>query len=81
MASTSELKKVKLNITNIKSVLVDGKKAVDEKQKERENFLTKLEEERKQRRESDSNDREGKERGRERERERGRERQQCGKHR
>ena len=42
MASTSELKKVKLNITNIKSVLVDGKKAVDEKQKERENFLTKL---------------------------------------
>ena len=51
MASTSELKKVKLNITNIKSVLVDGKKAVDEKQKERENFLTKLEEERKQKRE------------------------------
>ena len=51
MASTSELKKVKLNITNIKSVLVDGKKSVDEKQKERENFLTKLEEERKQRRE------------------------------
>ena len=51
MASTSELKKVKLNITNIKSVLVDGKKAVDEKKKEREDFLTKLEEERKQRRE------------------------------
>ena len=51
MASTSELKKVKLNITNIKSVLVDGKKAVDEKQKERQDFLTKLEEERKQRRE------------------------------
>ena len=51
MASTSELKKVKLNITNIKSVLVDGKKAVDEKNKEREDFLTKLEEERKQRRE------------------------------
>ena len=51
MASTSELKKVKLNITNIKSVLVDGKKAVDEKNKEREDFLTKLEEERKQKRE------------------------------
>ena len=51
MASTSELKKVKLNITNIKSVLVDGKKAVDEKKKERQDFLTKLEEERKQRRE------------------------------
>ena len=51
MASTSELKKVKLNITNIKSVLVDGKKAVDEKQKERQDFLTKLEEKRKQKRE------------------------------
>ena len=49
MSSTSELKKVKLNITNIKSVLLDGKKAVDEKKKEREDFLTKLEEDRKQR--------------------------------
>ena len=51
MSSTAELKKVKLNITNIKSVLLDGKKAVDEKNKERKDFLTKLEEERKQRRE------------------------------
>ena len=51
MSSTSELKKVKLNITNIKSVLLDGKKAVDEKKKEREDFLTKLEEDRKQRKE------------------------------
>ena len=51
MSSTSELKKVKLNITNIKSVLVDGKKSVDEKKKEREDFLTKLEEDRKQRKE------------------------------
>ena len=51
MSSTSELKKVKLNITNIKSVLLDGKKAVDEKKKEREDFLTKLEEEKKQKQE------------------------------
>ena len=49
MSSTAELKKVKLNITNIKSVLLDGKKAVDEKNKDREDFLTKLAEERKQR--------------------------------
>ena len=49
MSSTAELKKVKLNITNIKSVLLDGKKAVDEKKKDREDFLTKLSEERKQR--------------------------------
>ena len=49
MAATSELKKVKLNVTNIKSVLLDGKKAVDEKKKEREDFLAKLEEEKKQR--------------------------------
>ena len=54
MSSTSELKKVKLNITNIKSVLLDGKKAVDEKNKEREDFLTKLSEERKQKREEKS---------------------------
>jgi len=49
MSSTAELKKVKLNISNIKSVLLDGKKAVDEKKKDREDFLTKLSEERKQR--------------------------------
>ena len=49
MAATSELKKVKLNVTNIKSVLLDGKKAVDEKKKEREDFLAKLEEEKKKR--------------------------------
>ena len=49
MAATSELKKVKLNVTNIKSVLLDGKKAVDEKKKDREDFLAKLEEEKKQR--------------------------------
>ena len=49
MAATSELKKVKLNVTNIKSVLLDGKKAVDEKRKDREDFLAKLEEEKKQR--------------------------------
>ena len=54
MSSTAELKKVKLNITNIKSVLLDGKKAVDEKNKEREDFLTKLSEERKQKREEKS---------------------------
>ena len=48
------VKKVKLNITNIKSVLLDGKKAVDEKNKEREDFLTKLSEERKQKREEKS---------------------------
>ncbi len=51
MAATSELKKVKLNVTNIKSVLLDGKKAVDEKKKEREDFLAKLEEEKKKRQE------------------------------
>ena len=51
MAATSELKKVKLNVTNIKSVLLDGKKAVDEKKKDREDFLAKLEEEKKQRQE------------------------------
>ena len=45
MAATAELKKVKLNVTNIKSVLLDGKKAVDEKKKDREDFLQKLEEE------------------------------------
>ena len=49
MAATAELKKVKLNVTNIKSVLLDGKKAVDEKKKDREDFLAKLEEEKKQR--------------------------------
>ena len=49
MAATSELKKVKLNVTNIKSVLLDGKRAVDEKKKDREDFLAKLEEEKKQR--------------------------------
>ena len=51
MSSTAELKKVKLNITNIKSVLLDGKKAVDEKKKDREDFLTKLAEEKKQKKE------------------------------
>tara|TARA_B100000886_G_scaffold236220_2_gene165401 strand:+ start:1366 stop:2505 length:1140 start_codon:yes stop_codon:yes gene_type:complete len=54
MSSTAELKKVKLNITNIKSVLLDGKKAVDEKKKDREDFLTKLAEERKQKKEEKS---------------------------
>ena len=54
MSSTAELKKVKLNITNIKSVLLDGKKAVDEKTKDREDFLTKLAEERKQKKEEKS---------------------------
>ena len=48
MAATAELKKIKLNINNIKSVLLDGKKTVDEKQKERQDFLDKLEEDRKQ---------------------------------
>ena len=48
MAATAELKKIKLNINNIRSVLLDGKKTVDEKQKERQDFLDKLEEERKQ---------------------------------
>ena len=47
MAATAELKKVKLNVTNIRSVLLDGKKAVDEKKKDREDFLQKLEEEKK----------------------------------
>ena len=51
MSSTAELKKVKLNVTNIKSVLLDGKKAVDDKQKERQEFLDKLAEEKKQRQE------------------------------
>ena len=51
MAATAELKKVKLNVTNIKSVLLDGKKAVDEKRKDRENFLQKLEEEKKKKQE------------------------------
>tara|TARA_B100000900_G_scaffold415075_1_gene443690 strand:- start:1117 stop:2268 length:1152 start_codon:yes stop_codon:yes gene_type:complete len=51
MASTTELKKIKLNITNIKSVLLDGKKAVDEKKKDREDFLQKLAEEKKQKQE------------------------------
>ena len=51
MSSTAELKKVKLNITNIKSVLLDGKKAVDEKKKDRQDFMTKLAEERKQKKE------------------------------
>ena len=45
MSSTAELKKVKLNVTNIKSVLLDGKEAVDDKQKERQEFLDKLAEE------------------------------------
>ena len=48
MAATAELKKIKLNINNIRSVLLDGKKTVDEKQKERKDFLDKLEEDRKQ---------------------------------
>ena len=48
MAATAELKKIKLNINNIRSVLLDGKKTVDEKQKERQDFLDKLEEDRKQ---------------------------------
>ena len=51
MSSTAELKKVKLNVTNIKSVLLDGKKAVDDKQKERQDFLDKLAEEKKQKQE------------------------------
>ena len=48
MAATAALKKIKLNINNIRSVLLDGKKTVDEKQKERQDFLDKLEEDRKQ---------------------------------
>ena len=51
MSSTAELKKVKLNVSNIKSVLLDGKKAVDEKKKDRDDFLKKLAEEKKQREE------------------------------
>ena len=51
MAATAELKKVKLNVTNIKSVLLDGKRAVDEKKKDREDFLQKLEEEKKKKQE------------------------------
>ena len=51
MAATAELKKVKLNVTNIKSVLLDGKKAVDEKRKDREDFFQKLEEEKKKKQE------------------------------
>ena len=51
MSSTAELKKIKLNVTNIKSVLLDGKKAVDEKKKDREDFLDKLAEEKKQKQE------------------------------
>jgi len=51
MSSTAELKKVKLNVNNIKSVLLDGKKSVDEKKKEREDFLQKLAEEKKQKQE------------------------------
>ena len=51
MSSTAELKKVKLNVTNIKSVLLDGKKSVDDKQKERQDFLDKLAEEKKQKQE------------------------------
>ena len=51
MSSTAELKKVKLNVNNIKSVLLDGKKAVDEKKKDREDFLQKLAEEKKQKQE------------------------------
>ena len=51
MSSTAELKKVKLNVTNIKSVLLDGKKSVDDKQKERQEFLDKLAEEKKQKQE------------------------------
>ena len=51
MSSTAELKKVKLNVNNIRSVLLDGKKAVDEKKKDREDFLQKLAEEKKQKQE------------------------------
>ena len=51
MAATAELKKVKLNVTNIRSVLLDGKKAVDEKKKDREDFLQKLEEDKKKKQE------------------------------
>ena len=51
MSSTAELKKIKLNVTNIKSVLLDGKKAVDDKQKDRQDFLDKLAEEKKQKQE------------------------------
>ncbi len=51
MSSTAELKKIKLNVTNIKSVLLDGKKAVDDKKKDREDFLNKLAEEKKQKQE------------------------------
>ena len=51
MAATAELKKVKLNVTNIKSVLLDGKMAVDEKKKDREDFLQKLKEEKKKKQE------------------------------
>lgn len=51
MSSTAELKKVKLNVTNIKSVLLDGKKAVDDKKKDRDDFLQKLAEEKKQKQE------------------------------
>ena len=51
MSSTSELKKVKLNVTNIRSVLLDGKRAVDDKKKDREEFLDKLAEEKKQKQE------------------------------
>ena len=51
MSSTAELKKIKLKVTNIKSVLLDGKKAVDEKKKDRQDFLDKLAEEKKQKQE------------------------------
>ena len=51
MSSTAELKKIKLNVTNIKSVLLDGKKTVDEKKKDRQDFLDKLAEEKKQKQE------------------------------
>ena len=51
MSSTAELKKIKLNVTNIKSVLLDGKKAIDEKKKDRQDFLDKLAEEKKQKQE------------------------------
>ena len=51
MSSTAELKKIKLNVTNIKSVLLDGKKSVDEKKKDRQDFLDKLAEEKKQKQE------------------------------
>ena len=54
MAATAELKKIKLNINNIRSVLLDGKKTVDEKQKERKDFLDKLEEDRKKSQEEKS---------------------------